>query len=357
MNLDSDMRDAFQKFMTDDDVELIIETEQRDIVHPVKALLSLDNQRTEWTKGSTRQAILSIMDENEEWLKSLKSRLLNTKDYSDATSALAEIRAYGNLLYAGFDIKPVPTSSGSTPDFLIEAEDLQIRVEVYAKGLDGENAQELNRFHTDPLIPREAEKVAVREISVSPFGKIKKGELTTENAISRIASIKQDEKQFDATSTNILWIDLQDEIWFFDGYLTSKPIFGGTTGKYRSGYIWYAFYGEKDLPIFERASFERKTIKQGTGMQHDGRYFLREGELFKSIIDFVVVSYRRHNIILENPNRAHNFTKDTWRKLACIPCVDITNSWLDWPDENLESRIRISKEQIVAFNNEGMYSW
>ena len=357
MDLDDKMRDAFQKFMTDDDFNLIIKTELRGINHPVKALLIPDNDRTKWTKGTTRQAILSIMDENEEWLQSLKSRLLNTNDYSDATSALAEIRTYGNLLSAGFDIKPVPKSSDSTPDFLIEEDNLQIRVEVFSKGLNGGIAQELEQFHTDPLIPREGETVAVREISVSPFGRTRKGELITENAISRITSIKEDEKQFDATSTNLLWIDLQDETWFFEGYLATKPIFGVFTGTYKSGYIWYAHYGEKDLPIFENASFERKAIKQGTAMQHDGRYFLKEGNSLKSIVDFVVVSYPRHNIILENPNRAHNLTKDAWRKFTFIPYMDVTNSWLNWPDENLSSRIRISKERIAAFNHEGLYSW
>ncbi len=357
MNIDSDMRDAFQQFMTDDDIELIMKTELRGINHPVKALLIPDNDRTEWTKGSTRQAIISIMDENEKWLKAVKSRLLDTNDYSNATSALAEIRTYGNLLSARFDIKPVPNSSDSTPDFLIKDDNVSIRVEVFAKGLDGETAQELERFHTEPLIPRKGERVAFREISVSPFGKVKKGEYITENAISRIASVKEDEKQFDAAAINLLWIDLQDETWFFEGYLASKPIFGGTTGTYQSGYIWYAIYGEKDLPVFENASFERKAIKQGTAMQHDGRYFLKEGESFKSIIDFTVVSFRRHNIILENPNHAHDISKDTWRKFMSIPCVDVTNSWLNWPDENLESRIRISKEQITAFNEKGVYSW
>ena len=72
------------------------------------------------------------------WLRDLTSGLLDLEDVNNASSSLAEIRAHGGLLEAGFSVTPIPQGDDATPDFTIDAGDGAITVEVFAKHQDEE---------------------------------------------------------------------------------------------------------------------------------------------------------------------------------------------------------------------------
>jgi hypothetical protein len=57
-------------------------------------------------------------------------------DPEEASAGLAELRAYGGLLEAGFKCTPIPVKDDSTPDFEVDAGDGPVIVEVFAKHQD-----------------------------------------------------------------------------------------------------------------------------------------------------------------------------------------------------------------------------
>lgn len=358
MGIDNQMKEVFLEFMNEQEIGAITATKMRDFLHPVRALLIADNGRSNAVKFNTRNAIENVSNKDRHWLNSVKPRLLQTGDYSDAASALAEIRAYGSLLSAGIPVKPVATKRRKpSPDFAISRKPRDILIEVHIKMLDGDTAAELRRFHTEPFTFKEGEHVAVRETSVSPFGKPDKGEYALENAISRVSSIKEDERQFGKSDFNILWIDFQHESWYFEGPLAAMPLYNADLGNYLSGYVWYAFYGIEGLPMFELASFEKKALRQGKGLAHNGRYFRKTNGEFESIVDLAVVSWGRKSILLENPNRGQQLTDGTWCKLMQTPHLDYASSWIDWPEKFLEERIALTHKMLFELNRIGLWSW
>src|SRR4249920_1423611 len=54
---------------------------------------------------NTSVALRAVLTKFPKWVESLKDRLANPKDWSSAESALAEIRAGGALLRAGYDVQ------------------------------------------------------------------------------------------------------------------------------------------------------------------------------------------------------------------------------------------------------------
>lgn len=357
MKTDDEMFDIISKFVTDDEIQAVLDSEIRDKSHPLKIMLMLSCDRSRFTKWNTRMAFKTIVEKDKGWLEKIKRRLVNTTDYTDPSSALAEVRAYGDLLTAGFDVNPVATATSSRPDFRTDEFTIPIVIEVFSKELDGETAIELKEFNNDSLVPAKGGSSSLRELSVSPFGKSKNNEYSSENAISRITSIKKYEKQFNQKCINILWIDFQDESWKFNDYEAARPLFSSTTDTITSGYLWHSFYGEKGLPLFEFGSFERKATKQGRAMQHNGRFPCERKNYGKSIVDLAVISFPKYKVLFQNPNRNQILPDELWKKLASINNLDLSKSWINWPDRNLEKRIKIEKEHIRALNDIGIYGW
>ncbi len=68
------------------------------------------------------------------WLESKKPMLLDQEDVNNASAAMAEIRTFGGLLEAGFEVNPVPEKKHeSTPDFFGTAGSQRVAFEVAAK--------------------------------------------------------------------------------------------------------------------------------------------------------------------------------------------------------------------------------
>lgn len=101
---------------------------------------ALHNHKPRAVDSLVHTAIPAIVREpgGEGWLRDLAPRLNDFEDDRNASSSLAEIRAYGGLLEAGFKVSPILRKTSATPDFTVDAGDGLVTVEVFSKHQDKE---------------------------------------------------------------------------------------------------------------------------------------------------------------------------------------------------------------------------
>lgn len=122
------------------------EVECLPIGHPFRSIALAGN--ADQVAANTEMAARLVAQKNRPWLASLKPRLLDTTDQTNASSALGEIRAYGALLETWMDVKPGPVVSASnvSPEFLVEYGKVSVIVEVHSRQLDADQALALDEF-------------------------------------------------------------------------------------------------------------------------------------------------------------------------------------------------------------------
>jgi hypothetical protein len=82
---------------------------------------------------------------NEGWLRHALTRIAQTSDFEEASSAIAEICCYGAMHEGGFALRPIQTKKNTpTPDFEFSLEETSGVVEVAAKL---EHNEQVNRAH------------------------------------------------------------------------------------------------------------------------------------------------------------------------------------------------------------------
>lgn len=354
--------ESLRLIFTDSDIESVKNTRRKDKNHPLKRILFPDNQTDIQVSGNTERAFKRIVEENKEWLLSLKKRLLDFGDYSEASSALAEIRAYHYLLEAGILVRPLPRKSSATPDFSIEENNEKVSLEVHAKQLNGIESKDLENFYNEKPQFQEGENICIEEYVIAPFGKPKEKknilesfeelnkeqkqqENTTEIAIKKIASIKDEENQFSPTETSILWLDFQDEVWNLCMNVNQLLPVISWHGDFYSGAVWYAFYGWENAPIFENFSIESPFLTPINKMLSEGRFQRRTN------IDAVVISFPSKTVVFENPNSQKPIKPWLWRKLINMPWFNFEYSYLNWPNPNLKQKLEIQKNTLIALSN------
>jgi hypothetical protein len=185
---------------------------------------------------NTEQLARVIAQKDQPWLSALKHRLIDQSDFTNASSALGEIRAYGAFLEAWMKVTPQPQVPGKKviPEFEVNAGDGPVIVEVHSRQLDESDAEaaaehhkKLNAQHQEAVQKEQTAKSGKPVISFGEFpfallgmpkpdgsGAYKKGDSILTNAISRIARIKDNEKQVDPAKPFLLWLDFQDPtVW------------------------------------------------------------------------------------------------------------------------------------------------
>lgn len=337
------LRDIF----TDSISESVKNTTRKDKEHPLKRIvLPGEYETAKQVSVNTETAFKVVFEENKEWLLSLKPRLLNINDYSESSSALAEIRAYSYLLIAGVLVKPISINKSSpTAEFSVDENNETVFIEVHAKQSNSLEAEELEKFYNKTPQFQKGQVWCVGEHIVSPFGKPETSEVTTENVISKIAPIKNKEHQFSAIDTSILWLDFQDETWQLLMTIAQLLPVSTWNGAFFSGGIWYAFYGWKDAPIFENFSLECPFMSPIIKMRHEGRFQKRTN------LDAVVISFPRATVVLENPESQKPIKPWLWRKLISMPWFNFEYSYLNWPNPNLRQKLESQRNTLIALSN------
>ncbi|WP_144467442.1 hypothetical protein [Bacillus toyonensis] len=341
-------------------LDLFTEEEQKQIYsfdtldreHPLKRILfprdaysGNDNQ----VAMNTLTAFRVVNGTNKQWLSSLKSRMMEIKDYTTSSAALGELRAYGYLLMAGVEVKPVPCQKGiGTPEFECSFNGNQFIVEVHSKQMNNEETRAYQEFK------KEETTAPVRMHTITPFGKPdanKPGDTVCLNAISKICATKQRGHQLSEEIPSIIWLDYQDEVW--DMVLNRENLhpLRSFRGEFVSGEIWYAFYGWKGAPVFDSHSLEEKIGQPPEIMQHDGRFRMSQE------LSSVIISLPRITSILENPWANKILPDVLWEPLSMLKWFSVTDSYTHKFTWNLKDKIGHECQSLANLANSLKYKW
>lgn len=286
----------------------------------------------------SNQAVANIFGNGDEaWLTGLTPRLCGIDDPAEASAALAELRAYGGLLEAGFKVTPVPVGPDPTPDFEVDAGDGSVVVEVFAKHSDEDETElwrSIQAGQTPPGVERHSAKIKGGELKTvvsehHPGGvpdPLKPNDSVQANVISRICGAKKNEQQFPADRPSLVWIDLRS----FGGWpeaLTLEqcvPLISGHSGL-TSGALWYAFYGWKGAPIFEEdVPLHERIVSMG----HDGRFRLQSPK--KSKLSGAILALSEGLVLFENPWADNPLPHQALRFVERLPWFNLGHSICNW---------------------------
>jgi hypothetical protein len=336
--------------------------------HPVVNLAfapSLEQTRRR-VAANTELAARLVLQSNETWLRNLRSRLLDADDFTQASSALGEIRAFGALLETWMTITPAPPIEGTnaSPEFQVDNGDGTVIVEVHSRQLDEQQVKALHQHHADlqkvhsqAVDKAKAEGsvesvVTTGESEVFPTGAPdphKAGDSVLTNTISRIASIKQTEEQIDPSKPFVLWLDLQDPtVWglpiadelFSPLYTENKEGIVGTGG------FWFALYGRKGDPLIESQGYDYRSMS----LAHEGRFYqtMTKGHGGATRISAVVYSLPTATILMENPNAALPLPPRVRAAMLKLPFFRLDLSIVEWEPRLVTRTIENQKQMINA---------
>ncbi|OUC14999.1 MAG: hypothetical protein B0A82_09230 [Alkalinema sp. CACIAM 70d] len=325
---------------------------QGDQRHP--AWHPLFNKASSSTNTLTNKAVAQVALQGNDigWLNNLLPRCIDS-NFEEAASALAELRAYGGLLSAGFKVTPIPVTSAPTADFQINAGDGEVVVEVFAKHQD-EDQQKMLEDIAKGGTPEGVERnkyikggvqVETTTAVLQPGGKPdpnKANDSVQANMISRVCAAKGPEHQFAGDKPSILWIDFRSMGIWPDVISPDQaaPLMSWNDG-ITSGALWYAFYGWRGAPIFEEDFvFSERIYKMG----HNGRYRLTGKS--KSKLSGALISLPKATLLLENPWATHRLPEMCRRYCVQLPFFDLTRTIADWKAGDAERQIEVHKSAI-----------
>jgi len=348
--------------ITQNEIQQLQQTTQSGDRHPV-ATLALEMPKGQ-VAFNTEQAAKIITQKNASWLTSLKPRLIDTTTISNASSALGELRAYGALLETCMTVSPEPIVPGKkvVPEFEVDAGDGSVIVEVHSRQLNSDQRVSARTYSKELAAKVEAAKktnpakatVVTGELDVTPFGApdtIKPGDSVLTNAISRIASIKDEEKQIDPNKPFVLWLDLQDPtVWGLSiAEQQLAPLYTECKdGEVGTGALWFALYGRKDDPMIETECFTYRV----RNMLHDGRFFQTMKATGKPTrISAVIYSMPRATVLMENPSAALPLPPRFRASILKAPFFLLDRSLCEWKPGLVKARVGLEREMIQAASN------
>ncbi len=328
--------------------------------HPTWVPLFGEEQSLHAGHYRLEQSVRLIADQKDgtKWLAAKTAKLLDLDDVNNASAAMAEIRAFGGLIEAGFDVKPEVETDKPTPDFTATAEDQRVAFEVAAKHQDHEQdelqGRILDAMRGNGPVPTGVEHSVHqgRRVSVSMFvsehqpggrpDPKKPNDSVQTNLISRVCAIKGSERQIPDDKSAVLVVDFND----FGGPLAPHTLIDQTAAViaghhgFTSGALWYAFYGWKGAPVFEGS----KRIR----MEHDGRFRMR-GE-HSSKLSAALIVLPEHVVCFENPEAAFPLAEGTRLRLARFPWFDLKHSVLQWQRGDVEQQLELDRRMIATLD-------
>jgi len=328
---------------SENEINVVINNENREKYkgHPAKTLFQFKYASTPsesdyygYTFANVGRGLHLAATHEREWFEWVKKRIL-AEDAADASSALSELRTYGCLrpVFSHQDIKVHRATNERSSDFSIVNGNETVFIETHCKRINEPMRKRLAEWEKEKVVS------GFKEIVVRPFGNPKTGETTTENAIQKLAQIKQDEKQASDRHYSILWVDMQDDSLRNLIRASSALPIRSWRDSFTSGEMWYSCYGNQGLPILESERVVDRIV-----MRHDGK-FSKEGSKF----DCCIFSLPNANIFFENPYSKKTISGHTRYLLLCMPWVKMEHSWLRFPIDDLAERVTQEKERIEAF--------
>jgi len=331
------------EFLTDLEIATVSVVSGDDRPHPVHLLLEREEGRSQH-RANVDNAIKQVSLSNPAWLNDLRPRILQ-KHHSNAAAALAELRAYGALLEAGFSVSPVPVGKKATPEFSVKAGEVEFIVEVHAKqqNLDTERELEATRG-TIRNQQRSPGEITTNVTVVHPWARAtKKGDSTTLNAISKICAIKGTEHQLRSDLPSIVWMDFQD-LYSWDMALSAEQFHPVLSWREHltSGALYYALYGWNGAPVYEQLHYSHLDLpSQIQWMRHDGRFLL------SSVTSAVIVSLPMATILAESPRADRQLPSEVRLRCLGLPHFGLHNSIAEWTP-GLVARVLVSNAKLIC---------
>lgn len=328
--------DKLESLLSNDDINKVFAIPKTHKQQPLARLLDPHNNNkfgsVAQVLANTNRAIGFINQryDMEKWLCK-KLKVACGTDFADASGALAEIRALGMLLEAGFNPRCVPEGDEPTPDFELIDEGINFNVtatiEVTCRQMDGNEATKLAKFNNNA--PSQPDNNVCIIHTLGPPSK-NKHEHTTMNVVHRIASLKQGDKQIYPNTPHILWVDFQDEDMFgIENQIVPVEVDSTVDheGNFHSGGIWLGFFGHNgDEVLYNARCDEEFTSQMSTPMNFKGR-FQQE-----PLLSLAVLSFPRLTILFENPNPQTAIQSTWWPKAFKLPWISFAQSYVSWPD-------------------------
>jgi hypothetical protein len=268
----------FDQLISEDEIQklrALQDTHRR--VHPLVsvALHPGAGQNPARISINTSRGLNYVLSKFPGWAQSLRSRLLDEKDWTNAESALAEIRACDDLRHAGFPVQlgAKIAGTGAKAEFRVSLEGQETIVEVWTRNLSKADLKGMKAEQAASSSTRDVDggKITTSVASIAPFGhpdSNKKGDSILTNVISRVAAIKEREHQAHDRCPLVIWVDLQSvESMRFDFSDHLQPLMSWN-GALESGGYWHALYGRKGDIVLEMDTGRTRT----NTMLHDGRF-------------------------------------------------------------------------------------
>ena len=352
----------YLSIITQNEIQLLQQATQSGERHPV-AILALGKSTGQVTIN-TEQAARIVAQKDVNWLTSLKPRLIDTTQFCNASSSLGELRAYWALLETGMTVSPEPIVAGKkvVPEFDVNAGDGSVIVEVHSRQLSSDQRVSAKKHSKELTAKVEAAKkanaattaVITGELEVTPFGDpnpITLGDSVLTNAISRIASIKDEETQIDPDKRFVLWLDLQDPtVWGLSiAEQQLAPLYTESKeGEVGTGALWFALYGREGDPMIETECFSYRV----RNMLHHGRFFQTMKATGKPTrISAVVYSMPRATVLMENPSPALPLPLRFRASLLKAPFFLLDRSLCEWEPGLVKARVDQEHKAIKATAN------
>jgi hypothetical protein len=260
------------------------------------------------------------------WANNLKSRLLEPKDWASAESALAEIRACGALLEAGYPVVlgGKNADTGAKPEFHILLDSVETIVEVWNRNLAGNAAATGTPFGApDPEKP---------------------GDSVLTNAIQRVAAVKEREHQAASAQPFVIWADLQSvETMRFDYSDHLQPLMSWN-GVLESGAYWHALYGRKGDMLFESGMSHSRI----NTLLHDGRFNQQMKHGGRTRISGFIFSSPKTTAFLENPDAPFPIPIGFRKQLIQLPQFEIGVSLANWSEGLAARSVRVQRQYIAG---------
>jgi hypothetical protein len=319
----------FDQLITEPEIQTLRALKRPMRVHPLVsvALHPGAGQYPDQIALNTCQALGNVIGVFDKWLQNLRPRLLDQKDWTAAESALAEIRACGTLLAAGYPVilggKNVDT--GAKPEFHITLDGIETIVEVW------------NRNRPANFVTASG--------TMTPFGAPdpeKDGDSVLTNVIQRVAGIKDREHQAAEAQPFVVWADLQSiETMRFDYSDHLAPLMNDR-GRLESGGYWHGLYGRKGDPLFEISS------PNIASMLHEGRYYATMKHGQRTRLSGVFFSSPRSTAFMEHPNPVNSVPIGFRKLLINIARFDVGVSLVNWTDDLVAQTVELERRTIAG---------
>ena len=345
---------SFDELITDAEIEALRALYTPDTgAHPlVSVALHSELQNPSEIAANTCRALRYVLREFPKWAKDLRPRLLDAKDWTNAESALAEIRACGALLEARFPVKlgAKNAASGAKAEFHVQMDGVETIVEVWTRNLGNEERERIKAEQQASSRTKQVDggTITTQWAAIAPFGapdRRKKGDSILTNVISRIAAIKEREHQAHDRRPFVLWVDLQSETSLrFDYSHQLQPLMSWN-GEVQSGGYWHALYGRRGDTLLESGGGRIRT----NVMQHEGRYYQKMKEHGgPTRISGYVFSSPKTTVIMEHPAAALPLTASFRKQLINLPWFDIGLSLANRSEHLVERTVHVQREFIAA---------